>query len=125
MNSVYVNLYPTAHAALSLPAKLRAKGVEIEYLKGAAPDDGEADTQQSKYRIDCPEQETGALIRWLGESGQSLMYWVVKPVGADAMQVLDAGEFNWVDVNHAIRLFDSRHLLQFWFEDYLDTRLAA
>lgn len=125
MDTVYVNLYPTVNSALTLPDSLLAKGVEVECLKGVAPDDGEANIEQSKYRIDCPERETKALINWLNQTGKSLMYWVVRPTGGGETRVIDTGEFNSTDANSAVRLFDSKRLLELWFSDHLETRLAA
>jgi len=125
MTAVYINLHSHLNSSLSLPVGLLAHGFKIECLKGVAPDDGEANRQQGKYRIDCPEHGWKDLIEWLRESGKSLVYSVVA-TGADGeAEVIEAGELNSGVAQYTTRLGNRRQLFASWFEDCLQTPLTA
>ncbi len=125
MTSVYINLYPHPNTSLSLPFGLLAKGFNVECLKGVAPDDGEANRQQGKYRIDCPEDGWKDLISWLAETGKSLMYSVVAAGTDGEADVIEAGELNTDVAHYTTRLFNRRQLFELWFGGYAQPSLAA
>lgn len=125
MTTVYINLYPRFNTSLSIPVDLLVQGFEVECLKGVAPDDGEANYQQGKYRIDCPKEDWKAVIEWLRECGKSLVYSVVTTSADGEMDVIESGELNSDVAHYTTRLCNRRQVFEFWFEDCLQTSLAA
>lgn len=128
MTTVYIKLYRPSNDNLLLAKTLLGSHCEIEYLKAAAPDDGEAISHQGRYGIACPDGEWKDVVERLKQSGESLVYSVVHEGADGEINIAEAGELN-SDVRHyTTRSNNRRQIFAFWFEDCLPgrpLRLAA
>ncbi len=122
MATVYIKLYRPLNDALPFSKSLFNSRCEIEYLKSAAPDDGEAIGHQGRYGIACPDAEWQDVVEKLKESGESLVYSVVKK-GSDGKEIIaEAGELNSDVLHYTTRSRNRRQIFAFWFEDCLPER---
>ena len=128
MAIVYIKLYQPLHGGLPLPWNRFGSRCQIEYLKSAAPDDGEAISHQGRYSISCPDEEWQDVVEKLKESGESLVYSVVKKGADGEASIVEAGELNSDVLHYTTRSHNRKRIFAFWFEDCLperQLRLAA
>jgi len=128
MATIYINVYERLSIAPSLPGRLYASRFQVEYLKGVAPDDGEAIGRNGKYRIECPDEEWREVLEILKDSGKGLVYSVVLKGESLEPVLIEAGEMNSTVEHYTTRLGNAKQLFAFWFEDEQPTqrlRLAA
>lgn len=119
MATIYINLCEHLNSNLSLPPGLYANGYQIECLKCATPDDGEALRGRGKYRVECPDGEWRDVLEILKESGKGLVYSVVTETATGEPMILEAGEMNSTVQHYSTRLRNARQLFSLWFEDEL------
>lgn len=128
MAIVYIKLYHPLNDDQALAKNLFGIRCEIEYLKSAAPDDGEAIAHQGRYGIACPDDEWQAVIESLKQSGARLVYSVVKKGADGEADIAEAGELNSDVCHYTTRSSNRKRIFAFWFEDCLperQLRLAA
>jgi hypothetical protein len=122
MAIVYIKLHRPLHDDLPLSRSLFDSRCEIEYLKSAAPDDGEAISHQGRYGIACPDSEWQDVVETLKQSGESLVYSVVKQGADGEVNIAEAGELNSEVLHYTTRSHNRKQIFAFWFEDCLPER---
>jgi len=126
MATVYIKLYEQLNSDLSLPRALCADtAYQVECLKHAAPDDGEALGLPAKYRIVCAEDDWQDVLDILRDSEKSLVYAVVTEAANDGAAVREAGEMNSTVRHYTTRLGDAKQLFAFWFAGDVPGRTLA